>query len=69
LKKKLRIVSLIMFVIVVIFIACALSAPNLGQTVYIGSFKFGSKQWRACYGIYTIVMVILFVVSFFVKKD
>ena len=68
-KRKLRTISLILLVIAVVFIACALSAPNLGQTIYIGSFRFGAEQWRICYAIYVIVTVTLFVASFFVKKD
>lgn len=68
-KKKLRIISLIMLVIAVIFVACALSAPNLGRTIYIGDLKFGAEQWRVCYAVYAIVMVLLFVASFFAKTD
>lgn len=68
-KKKLRIISLIMLVAAVIFVACALSAPNLGRTIYIGSFAFGAEQWRVCYAIYAVVMLALFAASFFVKKD
>ena len=43
-KTTFRIISLIMLVIAVIFVACALSAPNLGQTIQIGSFRFGAQQ-------------------------
>lgn len=45
-----------------------LSAPNLGRVIYIGSFKFGAEQKRICYAIYVIVMVDLFVASFFVNS-
>lgn len=68
-KKKLRIISLIMLAIAIVFVVCALSAPNLGRVIYIGSFKFGAEQKRICYAIYVIVMVALFVSSLFVKKD
>ena len=68
-KRKLRIISLIMLIIAVTFTACALSAPNLGQTVYIGSIRFGAVQWRICYAVYVIVMAALFAASFFVKKE
>lgn len=68
-KKVLRLISLAMFIIAVIFVFCAISAPNLGQTIYIGSFKFGAEQWRVCYAIYVIIMLLLFVASFFMKKS
>ena len=68
-KTTFRIISLIMLVIAVIFVACALSAPNLGQTIQIGSFRFGAQQWRICYAVYAILMVAFFAASFFVKKD
>lgn len=68
-KKALRLISLVMLIIAVVFVACALSSPTWGSTIYIGSFKFGAEQWRVCYAIYTVVMVGLFVVSFFVKDD
>lgn len=67
--KILRFVSLIMLIAAVIFVLCALSAPNLGRTVYIGDFAFGAKQWRVCYAVYAVVMIALFVASFFVKKS
>ena len=67
-KRTLRLISLVMLIVAVIFVFCALSAPNLGQTIYIGSFEFGAEQWRVCYAIYAVVMVALFVASFFAKK-
>ena len=67
-KSTLRIISLLMLVIAVIFVACALSAPNLGQTIQIGNFRFGAQQWRICYAVYAILMVAFFAASFFVKK-
>ena len=67
-RKKLRIISLTMLVIAVVFIACALSAPNLGKVIYIGSIKIGAEQKRICYVIYVIAMAALFLASFFVKE-
>ena len=67
-KTKLRLISLAMFVVAVVFIFCALACPTLGRTIYIGDFKFGAEQWRFCYKIYAIVMVALFGISFFVKE-
>lgn len=67
-KRKLRLASLLMFVIAVVFVFCALSNPTLGSAVYIGSFYFGAEQWRVCYAVYTLVMAGLFISSFFVKE-
>ena len=67
-KKKLRMISFAMLVIAVIFVVCALSAPNLGQALHIGSYEFGAKQWRACYAVYVTVMTALFAASFIVKE-
>ncbi len=68
-KKKtlFRIISLVMLVVAVVFVLIAISSPTLGQTIYIGSFAFGAEQWRVCYAIYAIVMVAMFIASFFVK--
>lgn len=70
-KKRtvLRLISLGMFVIAVIFIVCALSAPTLGRTFYIGNIAIGAEVWQVFYGVYVIAMVGLFVGSFFVKRN
>ena len=57
-----------MFVVAIVFIACALANPALGRTFYIGNIAIGAEVWRVCYAIYAIVMAILFVLSFFVDK-
>ena len=67
-RTKLRLISLTMFVVAVIFVFCALACPTLGRTIYIGDFKFGTEQWRFCYKVYAVVMVALFGISFFVKE-
>ena len=67
-RTKLRLISLTMFVVAVIFVFCALTCPTLGRTIYIGDFKFGAEQWRFCYKVYAVVMVALFGISFFVKE-
>ncbi|MBQ1318877.1 MAG: hypothetical protein IIY47_04460 [Solobacterium sp.] len=67
-KRKLRIISLIMFVIAVIFVAAALSNPALGHVIYIGDFVFGARLWRICYAVYAAVMIYLFIASFIVQN-
>ena len=66
-RRTLRLISLVMLIVAVVFVFCALSAPTLGKTIYIGNFVFGAEQWRFCYKVYAIVMVALFGISFFVK--
>ena len=67
-KTKLRLISLAMFVVAVVFVFCALACPTLGRTIYIADFKFGAEQWRFCYKVYAIVMIAMFGISFFVKE-
>ncbi len=66
-RKILRLISLGMFLIAVIFVFCALSNPALGRTVYIGSFRFGAEEWRICYALYALLMAGFFAASFFAK--
>ena len=66
-KTRLRIISLLMFVAAVVFVLCALSCPNCGSVIYIGSFRFGVEQKLICYKIYAAITVALFIASFFVK--
>lgn len=67
-RKLFRLISLMMFIVAVVFVFCAISCPTLGRTIYIGSFRFGAEQWRFCYKIYAVVMVGLFGTSFLVKE-
>ena len=66
-RKILRVTSLIMLLVAVVFVFCALACPTLGRTIYIGDFAFGAEQWRFCYKVYAIVMVVMFGLSFFIK--
>ncbi|MBR2781470.1 MAG: hypothetical protein IKD81_08695 [Eubacteriaceae bacterium] len=66
-QKKLRFISVIMFIAAAVFVMAALSNPGLGNVVYIGGCRFGAKQWRVCYTLYAALTVSLFSASFFVK--
>ena len=66
-RRTLRLISLVMLIVAVVFVFCALSNPALGKVFYIGSIKIGADIKRAFYAIYAIVMVALFGISFFVK--
>ena len=66
-RRILRLISLVMLIVAVVFVFCALSNPALGKVFYIGSIKIGADIKRAFYAFYAIVMVALFGISFFVK--
>ena len=67
-KKILRLTICIMLVVAIVFVLCALSAPNLGRAFYIGPFYIGAEVWRTFYAAYGIIIVTLFTASFFVKN-
>lgn len=67
-RTILRLISLGMFLVAVIFVFCALSNPGLGRTIYIGDFAFDAHCWRICYGLYIILMDGLFITSFIIKE-
>ena len=67
-RRTLRLISLVMLIVAVVFVFCALSNPALGKVFYIGSIKIGADIKRAFYAVYAIVMVALFGISFFVKN-
>ena len=66
-RRTLRLISLVILIVAVVFVFCALSNPALGKVFYIGSIKIGADIKRAFYAVYAIVMVALFGISFFVK--
>ena len=68
LKSVLRLISFAMLIVAIIFLAVALTHPELGTVFYIGNLKVGSEIWRAFYAVYAIVMIALFGVSCCVKK-
>ena len=63
----LRLISLAMLIVAVVFVLCALSNPGMGKVFYIGGIKIGADVKRAFYAVYVIVMTALFGISFFVK--
>lgn len=67
-RTQLRLISLCMLIVAVIFVGIAITNPQLGRVIYIRDFAFGAEQWRVCYAIYAAVMVGLFGASFFVNN-
>ena len=62
-KKKLRMISLIMLIVAVLFVVCAF----LTMDVPINFPNWLFRILKILYKVYPIVMVLLFVASFFVK--
>lgn len=67
-KRVLRLISLGMLVVAVVFVAYALNHPEAGQAFYVFGVAIGASVWRIFYGVYLVVMVALFVASFFVGR-
>ena len=66
-KKILRIISGVMLIIAVVFLSIALTHPEFGTVFYIGNLRIGAAIWRIFYIIYAIIMVGLFITSFFIN--
>lgn len=67
-RNMLRLVSLAMLVIAVIFVACALQNPQLGRTFYLFGIPIGAEIWRVFYGLYAAVTAGLLAASFLIKR-
>ena len=67
-KKTLRIISGIMFVVAIGFLIYAFMHPEGGSVFYVLGVPIGSKFWRASYVVYATVMIGLFIASFFAKR-
>lgn len=68
-KVILRIISLVMLVIALVFVAIALGHPELGSVFYIGSIRIGARECLMFYKAYLVLMIALFAASFFVKNS
>lgn len=68
LKLIFRIVSAVMLVAAICFLAVAFTHPELGTVFYIFGIPIGTEVWYVCYIFYLITMISLFVVSFFIKS-
>lgn len=67
-KTILRTISVIMLIVAIVFLVFALSHPEAGTVFHIGNLTIGSTVWKIFYIVYTVVMIVLFTVSFFVGK-
>ena len=67
-RNMLRLVSLAMLVIAVIFVACALQNPQLGRTFHVFGIPIGAEIWRVFYGLSAAVTAGLLAASFLIKR-
>ena len=67
-KTKLRLASLILLLIALVFLFCAISCPTLGRVFYLGPFRIAAAQRRIFYGLYAGVTGGLFLLSFLVRE-
>ena len=67
-RFALRLVSAVMLVAFIAFLAVALTHPELGTAFYIGGVYIGAAFWRVVYVLYLALAAGLFFASFFVKK-
>ena len=67
-KTKLRLASLLLLLIALVFLFCAISCPTLGHVFYLGPFRIAAEQRRVFYRLYAAVTAGLFLLSFFVRE-
>ncbi len=67
-KTLLRLIAAVMAAIGVLYLGCALTHPEFGRTILIGTIRIGASVWRACYAVYAAVIVILLALSFLAKE-
>lgn len=68
-KVVLRLISLAMFVIAVIFVIIAMSNPTLGRVFYIGFLRVDGDVLKVFYMVYLVIMILLLLLSFIGKKE
>ena len=54
-KTKLRLASLILLLIALIFLFCAVASPTLGHVFYLGPFRIAAEQRQVFYRLYAAV--------------
>ena len=67
-KTKLRLASLLLLLIALIFLFCAISCPTLGHVFYLGPFRIAAEQRRVFYRLYAAVTAGFFLLSFLPQK-
>ena len=66
-KGIIRTISIVMFVVAFVWVWICALCPTLWINVTVFGHELGLEEVRLFYKLYVIVMIVLFVVSFFVK--
>ena len=67
-KTKLRLASLILLLIALVFLFCAVSCPTLGHVFHFGPFRIAAEQRQVFYRLYSAVTAGLCLLSFLPRK-
>ena len=67
-KTKLRLASLALLLLALIFLFCAVSCPTLGHVFQLGPFRIAAEQRQVFYRLYAAVTAGLFLLSFLPQK-
>lgn len=67
-KYVLRIIAICMIIVAIVFVVVALSNPGFGSVWTIGQIKITASVKRILYLGYTLIIICLFIVSFFVNN-
>ena len=67
LRRMLRLASGIMLAAAIVFLAVALTHPELGTVFFIGGVAIGAQVWHIFYLIYAFATVSLFAASFIIS--
>ena len=67
-KAKLRLASLVLLLIALVFLFCVISCPTLGRVFHLGPFRIAAEQRQAFYRLYAAATGGLFLLSFLVRE-
>ena len=67
-KTKLRLASLVLLIVALVFLFCVLSCPTLGHVFHLGPFRIAAEQRQVFYRLYAAVTAGLFLLSFLPQK-
>lgn len=67
-KTKLRLASLVLLIVSLVFLFCAISCPTLGHVFHLGPFRIAAEQRQVFYRLYAAVTAGLFLLSFLPQK-
>ena len=67
-KTKLRLASLVLLIVALVFLFRTISCPTLGHVFHLGPFRIAAEQRQVFYRLYAAVTAGLFLLSFLPQK-